>query len=288
MRYEPAALPARSRQALPPHRSLLLLGWLLFSTGGAVLGTIQAAYGVVSGFGGSATYTGQLGPVSAARTICVCLSADPNLSTLIGCLEVGTNGGTYFARTFNMNTYYVVAFLDLDANIELDTGEPYVIYNGKNAPPGDPVVAGLAQTGIDFSFGDENIWPPSAPPPTETQTPTHTPTLSPTDTETPTSTPTETDTPTPAPTDTETPTSTPTPPLSPTPTPSPTSTLGRQCPGDCDGNGNVTVAEIVVLVNIALGNAQLSSCMPGDADDSHDVTIDEIVAAVNAALSGCN
>lgn len=216
---------------------------------GAVLGVTRAARAGVSGFGGSTTYTGQLGPVSAARTICVCVSTDPNLGSFLGCLEVRTNGATYFAATYNTNTYFVVTFLDLNLNVGLDAGEPYVIYNGKSAPPGDPVVAGLGQTAINFSFGDENIWPPSesAPTPTETETPT----------------PTH------------------------TPTPSPTSALERHCPGDCDGNGDVTVGEVIALVNIALGNTQLSSCMPGDIDNSHNVTINEIVAAVDAALSGC-
>ena len=265
MTYQRAVPPARLTQA--PHHSLLLGGWLVFSMCGAVLGITQPAHGGVLGFGGSATYTGQLGPVSAARTICVCVSSDHNLGNFIGCLEIRTNGGTYFAPTFNTNTYFVVTFLDLNLNVGLDPGEPYVIYNGKSAPPGDPIVAGLNQTAIDFSFGDENIWPPSEaePTPTATETPTDTPTLLPTDTQTSTSTP----------------------PPSPTATPSPTSPLERHCPGDCDGSGGVTVPEIIVLVDIALGNAQLSSCMPGDTDDSHDVTINEIVAAVDAALRGC-
>jgi hypothetical protein len=253
MRSRRAALPARSRQIL--RLALPTLGWLVFSMCGAVLGITQPASGGVSGFGGSTTYTGQLGPVSAARTICVCVSTDSNLSNLIGCLEIRTNGGTYFAPTLNTNTYFAVGFLDLNANIGLDAGEPYVIYNGKSAPPGDPIVAGLTQNAINFSFGDENIWPPAESAPTPSATGTQTPTS--------------------------------TPPPSPTATPSPTSTLQRHCPGDCDGDGDVMVGEIIALVNIALGNAQLSLCMSGDTDGSHDVTIDEIVAAVDAALSGC-
>jgi len=259
MRHPPGGPPARSHQV--PHRSLLLFGRLVLSTCMAVLGTLQTASGVISGFGGSATYTGQLGPVSAARTICVCVSSDRTLSNFIGCLEIRTNGGPYFAATFNTNTYFAVAFLDLNANIGLDPGEPYVIYDGKSAPPGDPIVAGLSQTAINFSFGDDSIWPPSqsAPTPTATETATRTPTLLPTDTQTPAS----------------------------TATPSPTATLERQCPGDCDGNGSVTVGEIIALVNIALGNAQPSSCSRGDTDESRGVTINEIIAAVNAALSRC-
>jgi hypothetical protein len=59
------------------------------------------------------------------------------------------------------------------------------------------------------------------------------------------------------------------------------------CAGDCDGSGDVTVNELITMVNIALGNAPLSNCPIGDADGSGDITINEILAAVNNALSGC-
>jgi len=41
------------------------------------------------------------------------------------------------------------------------------------------------------------------------------------------------------------------------------------------------------LVNIALGNAVMSSCVPGDADHDGQITIADIVAAVNVALGDC-
>ena len=59
------------------------------------------------------------------------------------------------------------------------------------------------------------------------------------------------------------------------------------CTGDCDGSGDVTVNELITMVNIALGNAQLSACPAGDADGSGDITINEIIAAVNFALGSC-
>ena len=49
----------------------------------------------------------------------------------------------------------------------------------------------------------------------------------------------------------------------------------------------VSVDELLVLVNIALGNAPVSRCAPGDRDGSGDITIDEILSAVNRALNGC-
>ena len=64
-------------------------------------------------------------------------------------------------------------------------------------------------------------------------------------------------------------------------------TTAPVCTGDCDGSGDVTVNELITMVNIALGNAALSACTAGDADGSGDITINEIIAAVNNALNGC-
>lgn len=59
------------------------------------------------------------------------------------------------------------------------------------------------------------------------------------------------------------------------------------CLGDCDGDGLVTVAELVRLVNVALQLAGVETCPAGDADGDGRVTIDELVTAVSNALSGC-
>ena len=50
---------------------------------------------------------------------------------------------------------------------------------------------------------------------------------------------------------------------------------------------SVTVDELLTLVNIALGNADISTCLPGDANHDMQITIDEILTAVNNALNGC-
>ena len=60
------------------------------------------------------------------------------------------------------------------------------------------------------------------------------------------------------------------------------------CTGDCKGNGQVTVDEILTMVNIALGNAAATTCQAGDANDDNEITVDEILAAVNNALNGCS
>ena len=78
----------------------------------------------------------------------------------------------------------------------------------------------------------------------------------------------------------------------PVPTQTPTATVqttpsGGACPGDCGGDGEVTVNELIKGVNIALGNATVDTCPAFDLDGSGDVTIDEIIKGVNAALNGC-
>lgn len=59
------------------------------------------------------------------------------------------------------------------------------------------------------------------------------------------------------------------------------------CGGDCNGNGAVTVDELVTGVNIALGNILLTQCAVLDADSNGEVTVNELVVAVSNALGGC-
>ncbi len=59
------------------------------------------------------------------------------------------------------------------------------------------------------------------------------------------------------------------------------------CVGDCNGDALVTVDEILVMVNIAIGAEPVQSCVAGDANGDGFITVDEILAAVNNALNGC-
>ena len=60
------------------------------------------------------------------------------------------------------------------------------------------------------------------------------------------------------------------------------------CVGDCDGGQSVTVDELMMMVNIPLGNTDMSGCDAGDANGDDHITVDEILAAVNIALgAGC-
>lgn len=54
--------------------------------------------------------------------------------------------------------------------------------------------------------------------------------------------------------------------------------------GDCDGDGAVTVDEVITAVNVALGEAPIARCADGDGDGDNQVSVDEIVVALNAAL----
>jgi hypothetical protein len=58
------------------------------------------------------------------------------------------------------------------------------------------------------------------------------------------------------------------------------------CAGDCDGSGDVTVNEIIVLVNITLGSAEPSACLQG-IPSGRDVDITLVIAAVSNALNAC-
>lgn len=76
-----------------------------------------------------------------------------------------------------------------------------------------------------------------------------------------------------------------TPTATPAPTPTPTLVL---CVGDCNGDGTVTVDEILLAVNMALTGASPAIACPSlDANNDGAVTIDEILAAVSNALAGC-
>ena len=55
--------------------------------------------------------------------------------------------------------------------------------------------------------------------------------------------------------------------------------------GDCDGDGRVEIQELILAVNIALGNAPLAQCPSLDANGDGVVGIDELLQAVRGALS---
>ncbi|MBX3025082.1 hypothetical protein KF840_09250 [bacterium] len=67
-----------------------------------------------------------------------------------------------------------------------------------------------------------------------------------------------------------------------------TPTAAQPCPGDLDGDGQVTISELVRAVNAALAGCEAGQPCPGDVNGDGQVTIDELVRGVNAALVGCD
>ncbi len=81
----------------------------------------------------------------------------------------------------------------------------------------------------------------------------------------------------------------------PTATPLPTGTPpgvrtgpSGPCIGDCNGDGTVTVDELITGVNIALGTLSIDACSALDENRDGTVEINELVAAVASALAGCS
>jgi hypothetical protein len=59
------------------------------------------------------------------------------------------------------------------------------------------------------------------------------------------------------------------------------------CVGDCNGDGMIAINELISGVNIALGNAALSTCPSFDSNGDGSVAINELISGVNGALNGC-
>lgn len=61
----------------------------------------------------------------------------------------------------------------------------------------------------------------------------------------------------------------------------------RGCFGDCNDDGAVTVDEILVMIEIALGPQPLANCTQGDINGDAQISVDELLVAVGLALTGC-
>ena len=73
-----------------------------------------------------------------------------------------------------------------------------------------------------------------------------------------------------------------------TPTVTATPTRGPiSCAGDCNGDGEVAINELIQGVNIALDNAAVSTCPAFDRDGDGQVVVSDLIAGVNSALGGC-
>jgi hypothetical protein len=61
-----------------------------------------------------------------------------------------------------------------------------------------------------------------------------------------------------------------------------------ECAGDCDTDHQVTTAELIRGVAIALGTLADDNCPALDRNHDGQVTVDELVDAVSRALDGCD
>lgn len=64
------------------------------------------------------------------------------------------------------------------------------------------------------------------------------------------------------------------------------SAVAQTCVGDCNNDGVVTVNELITMVTVALGTADVTACASGDRDGDGAITVDEILKAVDLLLGG--
>jgi hypothetical protein len=57
--------------------------------------------------------------------------------------------------------------------------------------------------------------------------------------------------------------------------------------GDCNGNGVTSVDELVVGIDIALGQAELKHCPSADLNEDGAIAVNELVRTVRQSLAGC-
>lgn len=60
--------------------------------------------------------------------------------------------------------------------------------------------------------------------------------------------------------------------------------MAQECAGDCDSDSVVGVNELVLCMNIALGDGRVGDCDSCDSSQDGEVTVEELVAAVGSAL----
>jgi hypothetical protein len=70
-------------------------------------------------------------------------------------------------------------------------------------------------------------------------------------------------------------------------TATPTMPVGTVCVGDCNRNSEVRIGELILGVNIALGQANLAQCTAFDPNGDDRVAINELIQGTGNALEGC-
>lgn len=210
------------------------------------------------------------------RTSVTSLAIDPSRPSTV---YAGTGFGGVFKSTDAGATW--AAF-----NIGLPVLSPYNTFATIHALAVDPIspttvyLGTYSANGGVYRIDQQDVLPTPSP------TATSTPAQRPTDTTRPTSTPISTATapatvapPTIASTAMHTPGS--------SSTPTSAATPHVACAGDCNGTGEVTINELLLGVNIALGNMSAAACPAFGKGGEVAVTVADLVRAVGAALNGC-
>jgi hypothetical protein len=197
---------------------------------------------------------------------------------LTGCtIQVAAGSRLSSLRPFGGNTLVGRDHTTIGGTLRADpaTGRNQARYAGPSHEP--QIVAGASIQPPLTLVQDSAIIPCAG---VDTPTPTATATATGTSTRTvpPGSTATATPTRSGTPTDTAA--------ISPSATPTPTPTPPA-CVGDCADDGMVSVADLIVGVNIALGNQPVGNCPAFDVTGDGLVTIGELIRGVNDALEGC-
>ena len=60
-----------------------------------------------------------------------------------------------------------------------------------------------------------------------------------------------------------------------------------ECPGDCNGDGVVTIAEVITVIKMNLGVKPVSACPAGARNGFEADTMDAVCAMRNALYSTC-
>jgi hypothetical protein len=154
------------------------------------------------------------------------------------------------------------------------------------APPSPTSTLTATVTATDTATPTPTLTPPATSTHTASPSVTRTPTASITPTAsmqpTPSTTPTASSTPPPSPTSSVTPSETP------TPTATATASATPFCPGDCDGDRQVLIAELQIGASIFLTEMDPGSCRSADVDGSGAVELFDLQLAADAFLLGCD